>query len=491
MPIVKCEASKATPLKGVDYILDPEKTLAQGIQNLRSQDPEKISKQMMQTMLIHGKGKSPNERKYYHCKLSFDPADLKKNGGTLDEYKANQYAAKFAKKTWPGREVVWSVQQHGTAMHIHFIVAACEQSTGKKLDARDAEYRKWKNGANDLAKEMGLSTLDWEKATAEKRAGEIQQELPVTQTFAEKGLQSRGKAVWKDDLRAAIDDAVANSTDMDEFKEQLSKKGVTLTRCTEQTISYKYGDHKACRGDKLGGDYTMAAIQDALQHNYEARIQPEVSNRSLELKIYAADVQREGGRVISEEEREFWREFGRLGGVTRQEIDFACDLASSKFNDKANKKYYWERYKKSNRLHWDAYKDEKNRINEQLSDRYAALKKVREIEWLLDPRNYRKTFLDMIFAMIMLSLYRKDIERIEREVGELKAAREILNSKCVEYRQAAADVRETLMSDNQPIDVYEATLKRMEKIADDMYEQNFQHQMQDLQKLIESGDIDF
>lgn len=282
MPIVKCEASKATPMKGIAYIMDRDKTLASGSQNLMEGDPESMARQMMETMLLHGKGKNPNERKYYHCKISFDPQDLKQNGGDLDEKKANLYATKYAHRMWPGREVVWSVQHHGTAMHIHLIVAACHLETGKKLDARHAEYRRWKTGAQELAEKMGLSTLDWESATKTKRTRECEVVEPVSLTFAEKGLKARGKGTWKDELRWIIDEAVATSTTMEGFRDALEAQGVTMTRCTDQTMSYKLGEHRACRGDTLGGAYTAKAIRAALERQESGRQDTDADRRARE-----------------------------------------------------------------------------------------------------------------------------------------------------------------------------------------------------------------
>jgi len=115
MPITKCAASKATPAKGIDYIMDPEKVIARGSQGFVTKDPKQMARQMLQTMHLFGKGFDPNERKYYHPKISFDPKDRPELGGTLTPEKANEYAAKYAAKMWPSREVVWAVQDHGEA----------------------------------------------------------------------------------------------------------------------------------------------------------------------------------------------------------------------------------------------------------------------------------------------------------------------------------------------------------------------------------------
>ena len=62
MPIVKCRASKATPEKGIAYIMDPEKVIAKGAINMVSENPEKMAQQMLQTLHIYHKGRTCEER---------------------------------------------------------------------------------------------------------------------------------------------------------------------------------------------------------------------------------------------------------------------------------------------------------------------------------------------------------------------------------------------------------------------------------------------
>lgn len=470
MPIVKCEASKATPMKGLAYIMDKEKTLAKGSQGFMTDDPQQMARQMMQTMHLHGKGNSSNERKYYHCKISFDPQDLKENGGDLDERKANLYAAKYAAKTWPGREVAWSVQHHGTAMHIHFIVAACEQETGKKLDARDAEYRRWKNRANDLAKEMGLSTLDWEKATKEKRRREIQADDPISETFAEQGLKARGQTTWKDDLRERIDAALQISGTLAEFKAALQANGVELTRCTEQTISYKLGDHRACRGDTLGGDYTAQAIRDALQHNQEhpALADPEY-RPSLQEKLAGIQSGANYDRVIGLEERQMLRELGRLAGFKRAEIDEMCDQAPKATWEE--KQQAWGDYKTAKAAFWDEYAIRQQALRNEIDAAYKRRRKVKNAEWALNPRNRRSSLFGVIFAAIYLS--RNDSSAmIDREIEILKREQRTLRQDMASFKAHTGEAVETLREKGLSLDAYMASVQRMQSIAEQIQKKN-------------------
>lgn len=458
MPIVLCESSKATPYKGLAYILDKEKVLACGNQGFvtLTNDPKVLAEQMMDTMRIHGKGEQVDERKYYHCKVSFDPRDLPENGGTLTVKMAYRYALEYAAATWPGREVVWSIQKHGRAMHIHFIVAAVEQETGKKLNARDAEYRRWKNRANDLAMKHGLSTLDWKETTKAKRAGESMPNLPVLETFAETDMKSRGKSTWKDDLRSRIDAAAKTSRTMEEFKTALQKNGVTLTRCTEQTISYKLGDHKACRGDTLGADYTVASIRDALKYNAEepaieegkahAGFDDLVGHASRRQAAAAA-----GGRDVSKRQRDLCREFGRLAGVPRAEVDRMIDDGAKATWEE--KKAAWEKYKAARDMYWEEYTIRQQALRNELDEAYKARRKVKNAEWALNPRNRRSGLIGVLYGLAVVSTH-EDLPELERRIDALKREQAQLRQEVASFKKVTEKAVDTLKEKNLSLDTY-------------------------------------
>lgn len=470
MPITKCAASKATPAKGIDYIMDPEKVIAIGSQDFVNNDPKKMARQMLQTMHLFGKGFDPDERKYYHSKVAFDPADRPENGGSLTPEKANEYAARYAAKTWPGREVVWAVQDHGASIHIHFILAACERDTGKKLDARDAEYRIWKDRAQDLAKEMGLSTLDWRKATKAKRQKEGQSWEAIDETFAEQGLKDRGKTTWKDELREKIDAAVKSSSSMADFKAALQAAGVELTRCTEQTISYKLGDHKACRGDSLGGDYTAQAIRDALQHNKEHPALADPDYRpSIHARIEAAKTGANFDRVISLEERKMLRELGRLAGFKRSEIDQWCDDAPKATWEEKQKA--WDDYKAAKAEFWEEYSIRQLALSKEIDAAYKRRRKVKNAEWAINPRNRRSTLFGVIFAAIYLA--RNDTTTmIDWEIQRLKREQQQLRKDMAAFKADTGEAVGTLREKGLSLDAYLDAVKRMQRIADEIQMKN-------------------
>ena len=458
MPIVKCSASKATPEKGIAYILDPEKVIARGAINVVPEEPDKIARQMLQTMHIHRKGYDREERKYYHVKVAFNPIDRPENGGSLTVEKANAYAAVYAIKTWPDREVVWAVQDHGASIHIHFIVGACNIETGKKLDARDADYRVWKDRAQELAKSYGLSALDWREATREKRMRENCKAAPVEETFAEKGLKERGEVAWKDELHSIIDEAAAYCCTMDEFRTALRDRGVTLTRCTEQTISYKLGEHRACRGDTLGDDYTAFSIEDALKHNARDNLPTEQGKIELE-DLVPAD---SSGRAVSGVERKLFREFGRVAGITRVEVDEICDNATKATWEEKQK--VWAYSQQIQNKFWEDWKEKNQKVSTGLSEAYRRRREARKYEWLLDPRNRRVSLLGVLVAGVYFSRH-DSVHTIDREIDRLQQMQARLREEAAVFKYKSDKAVATLRQKGLSLDAYVSAVEKMQKKA--------------------------
>lgn len=489
MAIMLAEDSKATPAKAVAYVLNPDKMEAWGCLELdasRGADPNFLANQMMQTMAAHGKGQKENERKYYHYKISFAPDDRSENGGPLTPEYAGKYAEEYAKKHWPGREVVWSIHGEGNARHIHFIVAACHMDTGAKLQVSNKTWCKWKDDCQDLCRQYGLEELDWRKAAQEKKDFERQAAEPVTETFAEQGLKEKGKSTWKDELRSIIDEAMANSKSMDEFREALESRGVTLTRCTDQTISYKLGDHKACRGDTLGGDYTREAVRDALDHNSikdeeQSQEGAPPKKRSLSAQMGSAGLksgfqdQKEQAMKatddikISQKERKQYRELGRLAGMKRSEIDYLCDRAPEATWEE--KQQAWATYKAAKTEFWAEYTIRNQEIQNEINEAYKRRRVAKQMEWALSPYNRRRTLLGVIVALIFL---RKagDVEFEDYKIQQLKEQQQRLRKEMQVFKNASTMSAETLKEKGLTLNEYMETIRYMQDMADRVYRQN-------------------
>ncbi len=466
MPIVKCSASKAKPDKAIKYILDPEKVIATGNIGFSTMDPNKMAEQMMETMYFHGKGKDPNERKFYHLKLAFDPADRAENGGSLTPQKALAYAYDYTRKLWPENEVIFTAQDHGASVHIHFIISACNQLNGKKLEISNHEYRRWKDEAQTLAEEYGLSALDWRQAVADKRTMECQSTEPQKYSFAEKGMHDRGAVPWKDELRKIIDRAASTAYTMDEFRTALKEQNVTLTRCSESIISYQWGGHKAVRGDTLGGDYTMHAVQSAIQHNHTQK-ENEGRKPSLDSVISYAKKRSDGSiRQITAKEREVFRSLGRAAWVSREEVDLICDQAASWTWEE--KKQAWDGYRQAKEEFWKEYQRQREEISKELDDAYRRKRQSQQLHWLLHPYNRRRSLLGVLFALIVLGT-RDDLRDAEEQIEELKLRQNELFIANKLFRQQTGEPLQQLRMRDLSAEQYMKAVYLLQMRVDSLY----------------------
>lgn len=428
MAITTIKASKATPSKALDYITDKGKAALVSTYKL---DPSQdLAEQMMATARIWGKAQEEDDRKYYHLKISFAPQDWTRNGGPLTEQEALQIGMDIMEEFCPGNESVGSVHTDQAHLHFHGVINAVDLETGKMMDMRRSEYRRMKDRVQEICAERGLTAIDWRQATKDKRAREQQPDDAVTQTFAEKGLQERGKAVWKDDLRNIIDQAATSCTTMDEFRAQLLENGVTLTRCTDQTISYKLGDHRACRGDTLGADYTVAAIRDALAHNCEPG---QIRKGRLDDMIATAAGKAAGGEPVSLERRQMARAAGRLAGVPRGDIDAMCDHAPKATWEE--KQQIWNECLDMKAEMWEDWRRRNEENAEKLKKAYDKIWEIRRYEWLMDPRNRRASLIDLVVGLIYFSrndrifVAQAELDRLKEQQQRLREEAAALKSR--------------------------------------------------------------
>ena len=455
MPIVKCNASKSDPREIVEYIMNPEKVIAQGNLNFMTPDPQRMVQQMQETMRMHGVQKG---RKYYHVIIAFDPSDRPENGGKLTPAVANAYAAKYAKNQWLKKEVIWACQDHGGSIHIHFVVATCDIETGKKLDVNDKMYRQWKDFAQELAEDFGLTSLDWRDAVRKKKDRDRQYGQPVRETLAERGMGQRGKVTYKEQLRRIIDLAVVSARNMDEFRAELEKNGVVLTRDTANTISYCWGGRRPYRGDTLGDDYTAIAIRNRLAYNQK--------QTSLDAKLKRFHAQSQNIHLLTAEEEEKIYAFGRMIGMSREETTLLIDHAS--YSDRKRKTAAWEEWKRTKDEFWNQYKHSQEDISAQLDKLYQTRRRLKEAEWLLNPYNQKKSLWGVLYAIILLLTTDGSLSQIDKQIDTYKEAREKLQKKAADIKKLSKETNYLLKEEPFSAQEYLCALSQIHDATDEI-----------------------
>lgn len=241
MPLLKCSAGKAKPQSAIGYITNPKKAEIVSVRNLF--EGEDYAKQFEETAALYGKGKSYNERKYYHFKLSCARRD------NLSPQMAHRFAEEVAERLFKDYECVLATHTDTDTVHSHIIVNAVNPLTGKKLQFSPKEYVAMKDEVNNLGKEHGYTETDFRKRGKNSR------------TAIERKIMLNGGVSWKEELREVIVESIAKSKDEQEFKDYLKAcYGVEITRSGKDYSYLHPQKQKPIRGAKLGTNYTKSEV---------------------------------------------------------------------------------------------------------------------------------------------------------------------------------------------------------------------------------------
>lgn len=241
MPLLKCSAGKAKPQAAIGYITNPKKAEKISVRNLF--EDEAYAKQFEETAALYGKGKTFNERKYYHFKLSCARQDH------LTPQEAHKFAEEVAEKLFRDYECVLATHTDTDTVHSHIIINAVNPLTGKKLQFSPKDYVAMKDEVNSLGKEHGYTETDFRKRGKNSR------------TAVERKIMLNGGVSWKEELREVIVEAIGKAKDEQEFKDYLKTcYGVQITRSGKDYSYLHPQKQKPIRGAKLGTNYTKSEV---------------------------------------------------------------------------------------------------------------------------------------------------------------------------------------------------------------------------------------
>lgn len=241
MPLLKCSAGKAKPQSAIGYITDPNKAEIISVRNLF--EDEDYAKQFEETAALYGKGKSYNERKYYHFKLSCARQD------NLTPQEAHKFAEEVAAKLFQDYECVLATHTDTDTVHSHIIVNAVNPLTGKKLQFSPKDYVAMKDEVNRLGRGYDYTETDFRKRGKNSR------------TATERKIMLNGGVSWKEELREVIVEAIGKSHNEQEFKDYLKAcYGVEITRSGKDYSYLHPQKQKPIRGAKLGTNYTKSEV---------------------------------------------------------------------------------------------------------------------------------------------------------------------------------------------------------------------------------------
>ncbi len=185
----------------------------------------------------------------YHAYQSFAPGEV-----TPDE--AHAIGVQLARELWGDRfQMVVATHVNSHCVHSHIVINSVSFRDGKKFhDCRDT-YRQLRETSDRICLEHGLSIVD------NPRGRGVDQYLYK--------MEKAGMPTRYNVARQAIDEAVALSLNIDEFKSELRRRGYNYRFDPQRkywTVTPP-GWKKSIRIHQLGPDYTRESIERRIYEN--------------------------------------------------------------------------------------------------------------------------------------------------------------------------------------------------------------------------------
>ena len=111
------------------------------------------------------------------------------------------------------------------------------------------------------------------------------------------------------------------------------------------------------------------------------------------------------------------------------------------------------------------------KIQNTIDVAYKRRRRVKNAEWSLDPRNRCKRLFGVIYVGIVLS--RSDTRfMIEREIEQMKREQRTLRQDMAAFKANTGEAVETLREKELSLEVYMASVQRLQSIADYIRQKN-------------------
>ena len=258
MAITKIHAIKATVHKAVDYICDPAKTDESILISSFGCSPETAAYDFKFAL---SKTSQADTNKAFHLIQSFMPSEV--------SYKeAHQIGVELADKLLEGKySYIVSTHIDKGHVHNHIIFCAVDMVNQRKYVSNRRSYAYIRRTSDRLCKEHGLSVV----MPGQDRG----------KSYAEWDAHRKGTS-WKAKLKAAIDAAIPQAKDFDDFLRLLQEQSYEVKR--GKYVSFRApGQGRFIRCKTLGEAYTEEAITERIKGRFVERKPKE--NRKISLRI--------------------------------------------------------------------------------------------------------------------------------------------------------------------------------------------------------------
>jgi hypothetical protein len=264
MAVVKILPSKGRIKNIINYVLDKEKTDDRIISG-KDCSPQNTIDEMNTTKELYGKTDGIN---YYHIIQSFKPDET-------NPKKAHEIGLELAKSQFKDHEVLVVTHVDKKHIHNHLVVNSVSFKNGQKLISNKETLREIKRESNRICRREKLSVI--KSPYAKSRY-----------SMAEYKLAEKGIPIWKEQLRAAIDEARQNSKNLVDLKEYLKNSFNIEMKIQNKNLSFLHPQMKKyCRGKKLGFSYKKEEITGYFEKSDKRiKVNPGLPYRDVNLRTF-------------------------------------------------------------------------------------------------------------------------------------------------------------------------------------------------------------
>lgn len=232
--------------------------------------------EFMATKTAHHKKGGMN---FYHYVQSFSPAE------SVIAEQVHEIGLAFAKKAWPGHEMLVTTHTDTAHLHNHFVINSVHYENGSKLRQNPGTLTKLRSLSDGICQQHGLSVLEpYKKDGANISSREYR-------------AAAKGDS-WKFKLMSDIDFVMNRSSSRADFIREMQRLGYKVTWTDERKyITFTCPNGMKCRDIRL---HDEKYLKEVLEYEFTIRKQhtAELGNGYAEEEKHA-DAVRTGADPVS------------------------------------------------------------------------------------------------------------------------------------------------------------------------------------------------
>ena len=205
--------------------------------------------EFMATKTAHHKKGGMN---FYHYVQSFSPAE------SVTAEQVHEIGLAFAKKAWPGHEVLVTTHTDAEHLHNHYVINSVHYENGRKLRQNPGTLTKLRSLSDGICQQYGLSVLEpYKKDGANISSREYR-------------VAAKGDS-WKFKLMSDIDFVMNRSGSKNDFMREMQRLGYQITWTDERKyITFTCPNGMKCRDIRL---HEEKYLKEVLEYEFTIRKQ--------------------------------------------------------------------------------------------------------------------------------------------------------------------------------------------------------------------------